>query len=422
MHCMRTKVPNIRTLAGRDTGQRRGAACHMSVARILTVLVVLHAGYGVFVAYMHAGPSLRSWVDAVVAEEAEREEESWIGQHTPPSAPQWDPEWALRRLQAGQSLRIAAAGLSRSGSTWQFNALRLMLQHAVSNYGADPHAQAHSAHGHTMDEVQGCLARQYCVVKVHEFLPDVLARVDAVFLTHRDPRDVLLSSAQKISSCLAYGTQPLVSAFTHYASWLPYTCFDMRYESMIADGAPTTIKAHLEQLGLPANFSVLTTLTQQLHDLTHKPKQTEADAAKTGMMPGHVTMVTTDPGAHDVFAEHVHTFSRYCDLKQELELIEKGWGRWLISQGYEDPGDGRFSRFNALVDSLPQQETLMGLRPVGWAGNALGARCPQRSVWHDLIDRSGVWRYSQLRVNRSEGAPHFNPEAAREEKRRHHHE
>ena len=60
----------------------------------------------------------------------------------------------------------------------------------------------------------------------------------------------------------------------------------------------------------------------------------------------------------------------------------------------------------------------MGLRPVGWAGNALGARCPQRSVWHDLVDRSGVWRYSQLRVNRSEGAPHFSPEAAREEKRR----
>ena len=73
----------------------------------------------------------------------------------------------------------------------------------------------------------------------------MLERVDAVFLTHRDPRDALLSSAQKISSCLAYGTQPLLSAFTHYASWLPYACFDMRYESMIADGvAPNDITCH----------------------------------------------------------------------------------------------------------------------------------------------------------------------------------
>ena len=65
-------------------------------------------------------------------------------------------------------------------------------------------------------------------------------QADAVFLTHRDPRDALLSSAQKISSCLAYGTQPLLSAFAHYASWYPHACHDMRYEDMIAGGAART--------------------------------------------------------------------------------------------------------------------------------------------------------------------------------------
>ena len=128
-------------------------------------------------------------------------------------------------------------------------------------------------------------------------MPDLLARTHAVFLTHRDPRDALLSSAQKISSCLAYGTQPLLSAFTHYASWLPYACFDMRYESMIAEGVAVTLRRHLRHLGLPANLSTLSLLTKRLHELTHKPKPTEADAVQTGMMPGHVTFVTTDPEA-----------------------------------------------------------------------------------------------------------------------------
>ena len=169
--------------------------------------------------------------------------------------------------------------------------------------------------------------------------------------------------------------------------------------------------------------------------MTHKPKQTEADAAKTGMMPGHVTMVTTDPGAHDVFHEHVHSFSSYCNLTQELQLIERGWGRWLISQGYEAPSDPRYHRSNMMVDALPQQATLMGRRPPGWLGAALGSRCPRSSHWEASLGasgawgcsnpypvpkphpspkpspRAGVWGYSQLRVNRNRGAPHFNLQA-----------
>ena len=107
----------------------------------------------------------------------------------------------------GGSARVVA-GLSRSGSTWQFNALRILLQHAAAAAGL-AESEVGSAHGHSIDELQPCLNKRVCVVKVHEFMPRVLLQADAVFLTHRDPRDALLSSAQKISSCLAYGTQPL---------------------------------------------------------------------------------------------------------------------------------------------------------------------------------------------------------------------
>ena len=78
------------------------------------------------------------------------------------------PLWGLRRIQQGRPLRLAAAGLSRSGSTWQFNALRIILQHALEAHAPknEPTPQMHSQHGHTMDEIQGCLNRDYCVVKV----------------------------------------------------------------------------------------------------------------------------------------------------------------------------------------------------------------------------------------------------------------
>ena len=97
------------------------------------------------------------------------------------------------------------AGLSRSGSTWQYNALRAALGEALRRAGSAERVRF--AHGHSVAEVEECLAHTYCVVKVHEMLPDVLVRVHAVFLTHRDLRDVLLSSAVRLRSCLLYGTQ-----------------------------------------------------------------------------------------------------------------------------------------------------------------------------------------------------------------------
>ena len=88
----------------------------------------------------------------------------------------------------------------------------------------------------------------------------------------------------------------------------------MRYESMIAEGVPVTLRRHLRHLGLPANLTTLSELTRRLHELTHKPKPTDADAAKTGMMPGHVTFVTTDPRAFDVFSDKIASFSSWRDL------------------------------------------------------------------------------------------------------------
>ena len=94
-----------------------------------------------------------------------------------PTEGPFGPFWAMHRLRNGGSVRIVAGGLSRSGSTWQFNALRILMQHAAKSVGL-PESTVFSAHGHSIDDLQPCLKERICVVKVHEFLPRVLVQAD----------------------------------------------------------------------------------------------------------------------------------------------------------------------------------------------------------------------------------------------------
>jgi hypothetical protein len=155
-----------------------------------------------------------------------------------------EPKWGLERIRAGQPLRIAVGGLSRSGSTWQFMVLVLLLEAVVERHSSLEEEEArevHLAYGHRQVDMDGCLSKTYCVAKAHELMPDVVARVDAIFVSHRDLRAVLASSARIFSSCLLYGTQPLMTYFEMYAAWLPYASHDMQYEAKLADGEVLTV-------------------------------------------------------------------------------------------------------------------------------------------------------------------------------------
>ena len=94
-----------------------------------------------------------------------------------------------------------------------------------------------------------CLATPPCLLKTHRFVPRLLPKVDFVFSSHRDLRDVLLSSMQMFGSCLGFGPEALHSRdrkstaaahdvaprFQQYAKWARYACYDMRYETMFQD-------------------------------------------------------------------------------------------------------------------------------------------------------------------------------------------
>ena len=135
------------------------------------------------------------------------------------------------------------AGLSRSGSTWQFNALRELVKEASGVEPSTAHADADS------ELFDVCLATPPCLLKTHRFVPRLLPKVDFVFSSHRDLRDVLLSSMQMFGSCLGFGPEALHSRdrkstaaahdvaprFQQYAKWARYACYDMRYETMFQD-------------------------------------------------------------------------------------------------------------------------------------------------------------------------------------------
>ena len=135
-------------------------------------------------------PALKGKARTGREEEEEEEERETPNNGSAPVVVAAVPDWGLRRLREGRPMRLVAAGLSRSGSTWQFNALRLLLRHAVRRWGnATGPVVVRSAHGHAIGEVQDALAHPYAVVKIHEYTPDVLLRVHAVLVTHRDLRD-----------------------------------------------------------------------------------------------------------------------------------------------------------------------------------------------------------------------------------------
>mmetsp|Transcript_3884 Transcript_3884/g.6460 ORF Transcript_3884/g.6460 Transcript_3884/m.6460 type:complete len:529 (-) Transcript_3884:339-1925(-) len=360
-----------------------------------------------------------------------------VEQSPPSPPPPIEPMWVMNRLRTGGRIHVVAAGLSRSGSTWQFNCLRILLEHATQAAGLSPQL-VHSAHGHSLSELEGCLEKQICVVKCHEFMPQVLHRADAIFVTHRDLRDVLLSSVKKIDACLLYGKQPVAMAFASYANWLPHACYDMRYEDLMADDSSTEIQvlALAARLGvaLGENTVKISDVLHQLNAVTHRSKPSEKQQQKTGLMPGHITKDSSAPGAWERLGKRIANLSKRCNLLSEMALIDLGFSGWLRKEGYTvryraDKGlmassgphgaragglgmrpteaaaltEGIFDAFreeaNMFVNVLPEAAWLMATSALA-APRLHTSVCPLRTHWDDEIRASRIMEYSLPITNR----------------------
>jgi len=90
---------------------------------------------------------------------------------------------------------VVCAGNRRSGSTWQFHAVKLILQ--LANPGREL-ATGNSWKTPSEDPAARALMRQpYAVLKTHEYHEEYEQQATHIVVCHRDPRDVM-HSVQRI--------------------------------------------------------------------------------------------------------------------------------------------------------------------------------------------------------------------------------
>ena len=130
---------------------------------------------------------------------------------------------------------------------------------------------------------------------------------------------------------------------------------------------------------------------------------------QTGLMPGHLTHLTTDPGAHLVFEEAVArgAFSKKCNLTREIELINAGFGKWLAKEGSPLP-----PRTAEVPGALPPPPPFGRAGPAraesGDDGAALAELQTQYMLQHRL-----AWRNDELSNWRAPSPPHGPPRSPR---------
>jgi len=240
------------------------------------------------------------------------------------------------------ALTVLVAGLSRSGSTWQFNALRELVKAATGVEPSTAHADGDSA------LFDACLRTPPCLLKTHRFVPRLLPKVHVVVTSHRDLRDVLLSSMQMFGSCLGFGPEALHSRerrssaaahdvaprFQQYAKWARVACYDMRYETMF-ENRSGEVRRLAEVLGLTAvSPAQAATVVANVEALKRRTNATWDN--NSGFSADHVHEATSRPGAFARAETLVQVALQLpsCPVAAAFEFTDRGFGTWQVAHGY----------------------------------------------------------------------------------------
>ena len=114
---------------------------------------------------------------------------------------------------------VIAAGMPRSGSTWLYNVVRILLQrYKTSNVKFTTG---------WVDDIPWKDSSANFLVKVHVPIDELYKKADLVFYSYRDLRDVLASHERKFAT---YPTVELANTFLKSDK----SNYSMKYESMMA--------------------------------------------------------------------------------------------------------------------------------------------------------------------------------------------
>ena len=130
-------------------------------------------------------------------------------------------------LSSDKQILILSAGMQRSGSTWLYNATRLLLIHSpltreISGYG-------------WIGDLSIIPQKKIMLIKIHDFSEKIL-HLDLpkiILYSYRDVRDALASSKRKWDQEPSLELADRLIQNDH--QWRSHAHFIMRYESMLKD-------------------------------------------------------------------------------------------------------------------------------------------------------------------------------------------
>jgi hypothetical protein len=205
------------------------------------------------------------------------------------------------------------AGMPRSGSTWLFNAVRLLLKYA----GAPDLA------GGYVGQSEELLTHRTALIKLHPFHPELAARADVILTTHRDLRDVSASMQRHYQR--GYSAADMNEWVRSQVRWSQVAAYDLHYENLLVDKL-AEIKKIAAALKLPpATLDALPyeTVAGEIDGEKFKRRFSESTAydAVNLLHEGHIT-----DGRHGSWEG---VLSAPC-----LAAIEKEFRGWMTLRGY----------------------------------------------------------------------------------------
>lgn len=203
---------------------------------------------------------------------------------------------------------IVCAGMHRSGSTWLYNAVRLIIaSQGLPVYGC-------FSSNYRQDD-----GRPVHVVKTHAFSPGLKGLADCIFTTRRDLRDVA-ASAVRMQLCRhdpSHVVEYLIRIVEQdYVPWMQFSDFELPYEEMVRD------ETHfIEVLGL---FLGATVSGEDIRGRI----EALGPGAESLLHEGHITR--REPGT---FAEVLPP--------ETIHAVEKAFRGWQAQRGYSQTPDPR---------------------------------------------------------------------------------
>lgn len=120
---------------------------------------------------------------------------------------------------------ILSAGMPRSGSTWMYNALRLLILH--SDKGYDDFSCGWIG---DLDDIQ---VKRKMLIKIHQYSEEIVEKSQMIFYSYRDIRDAMASAFRKFN--LTPTIELADYLVNQHKKWTAVANHTMKYEAMMAN-------------------------------------------------------------------------------------------------------------------------------------------------------------------------------------------